>query len=342
MKSVLIVTNSLTGGGAERASNILANELVKNGHEVVLIAVNGSSKDLIELNCDYIVLNRSKDESIAGMVRALLVFRKTAKELNPEVVILNCELPEFFWIFTCAKSSIFIVEHTTKPWQNRMILGYIVRKLLSFRGAKFVAVSNHKSIWPFRNREFSVIKNPILITPKLRQESQVHEVASFRLVFVGRLTEIKQPRIFLDVCNETKIKGLIIGEGPLRPLLEEIAKEKLCDVEFRGYIRNPWMDLTPNDLIIVTSKAEGDGMAPLEASMNGFQVLLLDTLDLRRIGFPDRCYAVGKSGLIEKCNLLSIGAIDLTLNKSEQAILSDGREPKSFGERWSNLLNSKY
>ena len=58
MTKVLFLTNSLTGGGAERAMNIVANELVRLGFEVGLVPINQSKDDFVELNCPTFPLLR--------------------------------------------------------------------------------------------------------------------------------------------------------------------------------------------------------------------------------------------------------------------------------------------
>ena len=49
MKAVAIVTNSLSGGGAERAMNLLADNLGKfENFNVMLIPINAGPPDLIQ------------------------------------------------------------------------------------------------------------------------------------------------------------------------------------------------------------------------------------------------------------------------------------------------------
>ncbi len=45
---VFFVTNSLSGGGAERATNTLVNALHSIGLDVSLITLNGGINDLVE------------------------------------------------------------------------------------------------------------------------------------------------------------------------------------------------------------------------------------------------------------------------------------------------------
>ena len=44
---IVLVTNSLSGGGAERAINLASNSLMNLGLDVFLIPINQSSEDLV-------------------------------------------------------------------------------------------------------------------------------------------------------------------------------------------------------------------------------------------------------------------------------------------------------
>ena len=50
MKRVMIVVNSLSGGGAERSMNILAGSLIECGLTVDLVAVNDGDLDFFVKN----------------------------------------------------------------------------------------------------------------------------------------------------------------------------------------------------------------------------------------------------------------------------------------------------
>ena len=59
MKAMAIVTNSLSGGGAERAMNLLADNLDKfEDLDVMLIPINAGPPDLIQPSCEISEINR--------------------------------------------------------------------------------------------------------------------------------------------------------------------------------------------------------------------------------------------------------------------------------------------
>lgn len=340
MKSVLILTNSLSGGGAERSANLLANGLESAGHNVILIAINQGSQDLVSLTCNFFEINRENNSGIFQTLRAFKKFMRILKYIEFECVILNCELPELFGLFMRKSAKVFVVEHTTRPWKGKSFLGYMVRKLLSVRGAKFVAVSNHSNIWPFPQKTFEVIKNPIWL-PNIVNSTEDHFIRQdIRLVFVGRLNEFKRPDLFLEVCRLTSIPGLIIGDGPLRDHLMELSNEFRIEVEYKGFILNPWEFVNHSDILLVTSDFEGDGMSAIEAAYSGVKVILLNNLDLRRLGFPEQNYASDVSIMAEMCLRVASGEISLDLSKERLEYILLDRSLGVVTSSWSDLIEA--
>ena len=58
----------------------------------------------------------------------------------------------------------------------------------------------------------------------------------------------------------------------------------------RGFTQYPWKEINSDDLVIVTSKNEGDGLVIAETIILGIPILLLDTHDLRRHDIPEENY----------------------------------------------------
>lgn len=57
--TILIVVNSISGGGAENAMGLVSTNLRRKGHEVHLCALNKGSESNVELSSQFIhVLNR--------------------------------------------------------------------------------------------------------------------------------------------------------------------------------------------------------------------------------------------------------------------------------------------
>ena len=161
MKRVMIVTNSLTGGGAERSMNHLCNELNARGWQVALLPINSSEKDQVTPICEIFPLFREWQGGLFGTLRAILQFNSIVRTWKPNTVILNCDLPELFGTTLRRGIKLVAVEHTSKPWVRRKLLGRIVRKILKMKSLTWIAVSAHLTIWPEKSIPNRVIPNPI-------------------------------------------------------------------------------------------------------------------------------------------------------------------------------------
>jgi glycosyltransferase involved in cell wall biosynthesis len=342
MSSIAILTNSFSGGGAERSMNILANEFQKNGFETSVIAVNSGPEDVVPRECATYCLERNWKAGFVETLKSRKKLKTVLNSLNPDSIIVNCELPELLIALTRTKSEIFVVEHASDPWRGRKFIGLIIRAILIAKKVKWVAVSRDLKFWPGLTKFSVVINNPI-VKEYLRPEKELsNSNHPPRLVFIGRLSEEKQPEMFLEICRETKIPGIIFGDGPKRAELENAIKSKNINVEMRGFTKFPWQEIGSNDLVIVTSKNEGDGLVVAEAIVLAIPILLLDTLDLRRFQLPEVLYKRDISDFCESINYHQKNGFDsFKITTDLQEKLTEKRLIETILGQWLKLTNSK-
>jgi glycosyltransferase involved in cell wall biosynthesis len=135
---------------------------------------------------------------------------------------------------------------------------------------------------------------------------------------VGRLTEIKNHRLFLEAaalfkekqggCGPRRVRFVVIGDGHLRPRLEGQARESGLekDVTFLGMREDPENFYPALDVVALTSLNEGTPLTLLEAMANARPVVATDVggvVDL--LGKPaadqggrDLGYAVCERGVL--------------------------------------------
>lgn len=342
MKRVMVVTNSLTGGGAERSMNLVCNELVKRGWAISLVPINSGPADQVILNCEVFLIERKWKEGLFGTTKAMLRFLRTVHSWKPDVVILNCDLPELFGATLLLRVQLVVVEHVNHPWSTRVNLGRAVRRLLQMRKSIWVGVSSHFSIWPNKQSPDSVIQNQILFT------SQRHSVKTKsrrtgkikRLIFIGRLVPQKRPDWIIEIANVTRIPIEVIGEGELRTLMEKSAIERRLVVNFRGHLRDPWADLEDGDLLIVPSAFEGDGLVVVEAIQKNVPMLISDIPDFRRFGLPEANHCKDVESFINCINEFRSDISALLVPRNTSVRILNSRSPKVIGDNWVKLLDS--
>jgi glycosyltransferase involved in cell wall biosynthesis len=133
-----------------------------------------------------------------------------------------------------------------------------------------------------------VLNNPV-VTPevvRMRAEPVEHPWLGERrvptLVAVGRLIPQKDFATLLEafalVRRQREARLVVLGEGPLRPELEDLA-ERLGvsgDVSMPGFVANPYPSMAAADAFVLSSRWEGSPGVLIEAMSCGTPVVATD------------------------------------------------------------------
>jgi glycosyltransferase involved in cell wall biosynthesis len=332
---ISVVTNSVTGGGAEKAMNILANGLHKRGFDVSIIAINKSLFSLSEIECSLFEIKRTWDGGIFVTLRSWFKFKNVIKNLKPDLLILNCDLPEFFGSLLFHKTKIICVEHSQYPWVTRPLFGKIIRKILRIKNVTWVSVSNHVSIWPNSSKPDKVISNPISeSTPNL----SVPEGLIKRLVYIGRLTRQKNPQKVIQVAKLVNLPVLFIGDGGDKEKLIKIAGTNKVEIKMVGFTEKPWELIENGDLLLVPSRYEGDGLVVIEALQRNIPLLISNIPEFLRFDLPKHNYACNDT---DYSNLILTNKSDISKFKVSLSIASKAlshRDIETVCSSWSSLI----
>ena len=334
---VMFVTNSLSGGGAERATNILVNALTDLGLQVSLVVINSGAPDLIKPKCQTFELKREWQGGLLSVLAAYFKMQSAIWKWKPNYLVLNCDIPELLGSLSLGKHKLIAVEHATFPWINRIRLGKVTRKMLSARNTKWVAVSKHLKIWGTQALPDISICNAI-VTPKINKSKSNGKIK--RLNYVGRLSQEKQPLWVLEIAQRVNLPARIFGEGLQKKQLQDFGTENGIETEFSGFVSNPWEFFEEGDLLIVPSSFEGDGLVLVEALSNRIPLIANDIPDLRRFNLEDKNYAANINEFYNSI-AFNLNAIENLLpNKTTVDGILENREPAVVGERWKTFLNS--
>jgi len=332
-----IVSNAISGGGAEKSMLALHQSFLKSGMKSYLIALNQSINPQTVPHVTE--LNRKWKSGLINTWINYLDFKKIVKTIDPDILILNCELPELYGAMLSYKCQIICVEHTTKPWIGKEILGIFVRFLLRFKKVDWVTVvDTQEKIWHGKPIN-AYLPNPFI---DHFSESRPTE-KNLILTFVGGLKPNKHPEWVIKTGLSLELPVHIFGDGILRAKLESRYEKYRDQINFFGFLPNPWDLISSNSLIIVPSEYEGDGMVIVEAVLSENPILLRDNLDLRRFGFEDKHYFKDLEDLISivKRNLQT-GFKELVVSKSKTDELQASRSLQRITQEWLFLLNTRY
>lgn len=152
-----------------------------------------------------------------------------------------------------------------------------------FRFPEYI-VSNSRIVGDYLLKEnkikkgkLKIIANPILSKPIVIPHANEKE---FQLLTISRLIPVKNIEgIFRAISSLSKegysIKFTIIGEGPIRGKLNELATDLgiISIIEFKGFIARPWEEVEKTNLFILNSFTEGFSNALAEAMAAGVPCL---------------------------------------------------------------------
>jgi glycosyltransferase involved in cell wall biosynthesis len=335
---VLFVTNSLRGGGAERSVNLILREIYPQTNSVGLCTINWSAPDQVSPSCEIFELGRRWKSGPLGTLIAFIKFTSLCLRLKPQTLVLNCELPELFGALLPLPVKFVIVEHTSRPWNGRKLLGYFARLILKFRKAAWVTVNRELDPWPKFIKYDQEILNPVTpaLAPKPFSTSVDKEIFLF---FVGRLSKEKRAQQFLDIVAHLRLPALVIGDGPELENLQRKADSLGIKIEFTGYLENPWEKIASRRGVLVsTSVYEGDGLVVLEALQNGIPVLVSDLPAFRRFLLPDYSYCDSLDKYESGIDYLV--SKNLNLNDFKKSIdkLATERAPFLIAKQWLAFL----
>ena len=341
MEKVFVVTNSLTGGGAERAMNLVCSDISKqnqNDYQFTLVPINQGPRDLVDPNCRVIPIGRKWRGTFSNTLFSYLKFISLVVREKPKVMILNCALPELFACFIPVKTSFVVVEHSRNPWLGREFLGLVVRRILKLRKSTFITVSAHLKIWSLPEIKTRTIPNPVFQVskyPKNRNDKSIK-----RLVFIGRLASDKNPEAFIEILRRLHYPGLVIGDGVLMEGLKNQTADKLPEVEFAGHNLEPWKLLKDGDLLIVPSKFEGDGLVIAEAVLGGFPLLASQISEFRKFRLSEYCYCDSEEEFISRIREFSMKIDDLIPATLAVESLKNERGIDAIGNSWKVLIHN--
>lgn len=158
-----------------------------------------------------------------------------------------------------------------------------IEKTATKQAQLIVAVSKSTALHIERDYRFSTKKIAVLPNGyngiKSRKQSKS---TSYSIGFVGRLTDQKNPRKFLELArllaSERKdVNFIIVGDGHLMEDVRNLVRHYNLEdrVKLTGFLSHEeaLTEIAKMDLLLVTSNAEPFGLVPLEAIRSGVAVL---------------------------------------------------------------------
>ena len=331
--TIAIVSNATSGGGAEKSMMALHEEFLKAGLNSNFVALNRN----LPINGvpKVTILNRRWKSGVRSTINNYFEFKKTIRSIEPQILILNCELPELFGSLIYFKGQIICVEHTTYPWHKKRNLGKIVRLILRIKKVRWVTViKDSKKIW-FGKNAIAYIPNPY-VPPLINNKLLVQSPS---LIFIGGMKKNKRPEWVIKAGIKSNLDVHIYGDGPLKSILEEKYKNFTKNIKFYGFQLGIWETLPSNTLVVIPSEFEGDGMVVMEAILSGNPVALAENKDLKRFQLDGIHYF---KDISELCKIIKEHRKndfkELIPSKAFKSNLMSDRSLNTIKEKWLELM----
>jgi glycosyltransferase involved in cell wall biosynthesis len=338
-RKVLIVVNSADGGGAEKSMRLLSENFLHFGLNSTLVFIN----DYPDLNrTPGIRLGRKYGSGPIKTLNTIRVFSKVVKDLKPDILLLNCELPELFGsIIRHRDSQVVVIEHSPNPWVGRQYLGCLVRLILRMRKVSWVSVGKYIRNWDVPKNQISYIPNIVAKNGSTAyNDTHISHIPLKRIVFVGRLSAEKNPFFALRVAQKLSLPIIFIGIGKLQEDLKSKANKLSMNCTFLGFLETPWEQFQLGDLLLVPSHYEGDGLVVYEALLHNIPLIVSDILPFRTLLLPELNYSRSELDCVQKLSAHrnSINYFKTPLQIRERVLAE--RDSKNVVLKWLKFFES--
>jgi glycosyltransferase involved in cell wall biosynthesis len=364
---ILLLINSLSGGGAERVVQTLTNHFnALDDHEVVVVVLetlkdaytldDGTRKRVLRTG----PLCRGLGKILSMPLHAYELAR-IIKEERPDASVSFLVRANLVHVMSHCfgnNNPILISERTTSQnrYKSKGLKNYIMRGLIRWlypKAARVIAISNgvKDSLLSFGvcPSKIRVMYNPqpLQTFRELAAESssvQMEQDARI-LVTVGRLVDLKDHvtliHAFAKVREDADVRLYIIGDGPNRKKLESLAQALglADDIRFLGWQPNPFALLKQADIFVLSSRFEGFPNVIVEAMACGLPVISTDCPS-----GPHEILRGGEAGV-----LVPVGDVDAlaraitTLLSDRQTLTEYARKSKSRVKDFDvSLVASEY
>ncbi len=208
-----------------------------------------------------------------------LIFAKIATVFKKKKPIITC-----YWVEYWGK------EYWKKYYKKMWFLGVWLEQISFFVCDKIVADSNFtkKQLQKaFDSKHKQIISIPPVNIDKDRINNVVVEQEKiYDIIYYGRIIEHKHVEYIVDITerllqDNSKIKALIIGEGPSRVKIKsQIINKKLTNnikiIDFVEKYDNLIKKIKSSKIMIQPSEREGFGITVVEANACGLPVMIMD------------------------------------------------------------------
>lgn len=280
-----LIMNFSNGGGTERVTSVIANNLKKRNYDISVISCQNGEKSrfFLENGVNLFSLHGEKENNkILRKIGTYNTLKKIVIEKKIDVIIA-VDVALYLYLFPLQ------LQHLCKciAWEHFHY--YIARngiirfaRKLAARYADCIVVLGKADLNNYQNhikkiKHIQYIYNPITvkIDPSANMKSK-------KIIAMGRLEREKGFDLLIESWNKIE-KDFpdwtlnIFGEGSLREILEkQIQNYNLKNIHFGGYVENVDIEFLQSSIFVLPSRYEGFGLVLTEAQAKGLPCIAFD------------------------------------------------------------------
>jgi glycosyltransferase involved in cell wall biosynthesis len=360
-RSLTIYLPDLSGGGAERLQLDLAPLFIAAGLEVTFLLNRAHGELLSQVPAEARVVSLDVPRQMGALIPVMRYLRRE----RPDLFVVHTEHASILAVWARAlafsASRVVVCQHNTlsaqgrRPsWQFRM-LPFLSRLFLGWAD-RIVAVSagvadDLPTSCGISRERVTVIYNGVVGRDFAFKLAAPIDHPWFGgqvpvIVAAGRLVAQKDfatlITAFAAVARERDVRLVVLGEGPLRPALQDLAKSLGVAerIDLTGFHENPLPYLREAALVVLSSRNEGFGMVLAEALACGTPVVSTDCphgpAEILEHGRYGRLTPVGDAAALAEAILATLNA-----PPSREAMKSRGTTftTAASAERYLDLFN---
>lgn len=326
-----LIMNFENGGGTERVTSLIANELLNRKYDVTIYSCQNGNKSRFFID-DRVHLCSLEGEKYKNPIwRKIRVTKKLIESVKKDKIDIMIAVDVALYLYLIPLQ----VKHLCKciAWEhfnyyinpNKMVK--YARKFAATY-ADCVVVLGKNDLENYKNHykkisKITYIYNPIAvdINPKV-------DIKNKKIIAMGRLNNQKGFDLLIEAWSklESDFKDWevnIFGDGALKEQLQkQIDNKNLKKIFLRGYSKDVAKDMADASIFVLTSRYEGFGLVLLEAQALGLPCVSFDCKE-----GPSEIIDDGVNGfLIEPLN------VDL-LAKKMKILIKDECLRKKFSEK---------
>lgn len=280
---VLHVLNTNSYSGAENVAITIINHM--SNVESIYLSLNGPISEILKKNnIQHYAVDKLSIKSL----------KKAIRELKPDIIHAHDYTASILCALCFPKAKIISHIHNNSPWIKSYGIYSWAYLFSSFFYKKILTVSDSIEkeyvFGKFIKNKIECIGNPTDIELIHQKAIEYTIDKKYDLIFLGRLTAQKNPKLLLEVFNDLILKRpnisiAVVGAGDqFESFNESIHKNNLQDnIEMYGFMENPYPVLNASKIMILPSKWEGYGLVAVESLSLGIPVICSGAGGLKNI-----------------------------------------------------------